>query len=39
MPSAMGNRVLITGVGMVSDCDVGDSGGKKVRLCINPGKQ
>lgn len=39
MPSAMGNRVLITEVGMASDCDVGDSGGKKVRLCINPGKQ
>ena len=35
----MGNRVLIMGVGMVSDCDVVDSGGKKVRLCIIPGKQ
>ena len=35
----MGNRVLIMGVAMVSDCDVGDSGGKKVRLCINLGKQ
>lgn len=34
-----GKQGLITGVGMVSDCDVGDSGGKKVRLCINPGKQ
>ena len=39
LPSAMGDRVLIMGVAMVSDCDVGDSGGKKVRLCINLGKQ
>ena len=37
--SAIGNRILITGMGMISDYDVGDSGGKKVRLCINPSNQ
>ena len=34
-----GNGHLITGMGMISDYDVGDSGGKKVRLCINPSNQ